>query len=600
MQEINLHSSQLQETPSLNRMSSVSQFGDHDFTPSQDIGIRADQTPIKLDFGAQPHFTQDTVLMDVPESPVVRQGQRRGRLVHRVAPAEIDSDNEAVSTTPVQPKVGASNAFDKLRKGATKAQQSDFDKKASEARRMVEEQAEESEDEYAGLGGASDDEQMEEEANEADKAMIDGSDITVNERELAAFYAEKARNQDEVQTSKLYKDLMSGAMRRRRGAGGAFDLDSDEDEQAAERRRRKQREEARKRRLLLQDESVGKLGTNEKKEAFLRAIEDRDEDDDMDDLLDGHDINEDTAPLDNSQDQQVDGGGEEDSTQPLAETSANTLKRKATDVISVTQEASNPPPVVKRSRPSMRRNPLEAFRTPRSLQEVRDNVSFLIEDAHIDPEANGTMFSDDDEDDDFSHNATQPRAPASERRTQPKADIIDRLTLKKQQSSSSSLSVLESAPESNDGARLAAFTTSKASGNNSGSFSKLPSLLRRAPTSNSSMPPPPLPGASASFKRQDSASSTGSGNGSNGGGGTSLRMGGSKKSSINYQAREAERKIVLDRAERARKENLSRIAGLRQKKNGAGASGAGAGAKGRSGGSGGMFGGNVSAGSGFE
>lgn len=527
-QQINLHSTQI-ETPSLSRMASVSQFGDLDFTPSQDVGMKADQTPLKLNLNP-PTFTQDTVLMDVPESPVVQQAHRRGRLVRRAAPTEVESDEEVASTLVPQ----NDNAFEKIRKATVnKPVQADFDKKASEARKMVEDQAEESEDEYAGLGGGSDDEHVGEE-DEADRAMIDESDIAVNERELAAFYAEKARQQNEAETSKLYKDLMSGAMRKKRGVGGAFDLDSDEDEQVAERRRRRQREEARKRRLLLQDESVGRLGTNEKKEAFLRAIEDREEDDDMD-LLDG--INDEAVdPVDPQGElsQVPDGEG---SQQPLAETSGNTLKRK--DGPSGSQEGTRP-----NKRLSMRRNPLEAFRAPKSLQEVRESVSFLIEDAHIDPEANGNMFDSDPEDDDeFNYSNQAPRAPAAERRTQAKVGVVDRLTLKKQ---SSSVSIVGEGSAAGDGM---AFTT--ASMKAVGSFSKAPSLLRRATTNTSiaesttSMGPPPR-----RANREDS--------------GSSVRMGGSKKSSINYQAREAERKIVLEKAERKRKADVKRSAGLRK------------------------------------
>lgn len=77
-----------------------------------------------------------------------------------------------------------------MRKAAKKPAQAveEFDRKKSEAKGMVEEQAEESEDEYAGLGGASDDESAGSEDEEMQK-MIDESDIKVDERKLAAFYA---------------------------------------------------------------------------------------------------------------------------------------------------------------------------------------------------------------------------------------------------------------------------------------------------------------------------------------------------------------------------------------------------------------------------
>lgn len=544
-----------QQTPSLNRMASMSQYGDMDFTPSQDVGLKDKQTPLKLTT-KNSASTQDTVLLDVPESPVVQQALRRGRLVRRAAVLSDadDSGSDVVASSAPQ---SASNAFERMRKAAASAaakQEPDFNKKASEARKMIEEQAEESEDEYAGIGGASDDEHMDDVADEADKAMIDESEIVVNERELAALYAEKARRDNEAQTSKLYKDLMSGAMRRKRNAGGAFDLDSDEDEQATERRRRRQREEARKRRLLLQDESVGQLGTNEKKEAFLRAIEDRDDDDEEDetDVLDGHNVDDDgAAPPDSQSELQA-----ETSTQPLAETLHNSLKRKAdTALPALHPQTSSTAAATKRPALSSRRrkeNPLNASRAPRSLQDVRDSVSFLIDDVSaIDPEAHGTIFSDPESDDDTPFVA--PRAPASERRTKA---VVDRLTLKKLASSSSLASLVSegsvgSAGGGVDGAGAMAFMAPSLK--SLSSFSKAPASLLRRATSNlgdaSAMPPPPQ-----RMSREDS------------GGG--VRMGGSKKSSINYQAREAERRIILEKAEVKRREEGRRVVGLRREGSG--------------------------------
>lgn len=49
------------------------------------------------------------------------------------------------------------------------------------------EQAEESEDEYAGLGGASDDDSGDE--DEETKNMIEHGEVDVDERQIAAFYA---------------------------------------------------------------------------------------------------------------------------------------------------------------------------------------------------------------------------------------------------------------------------------------------------------------------------------------------------------------------------------------------------------------------------
>lgn len=527
-QQIDLHLSHaLADSPSVNPISQYSQIPD----PSQDVGFAPDRTPLAARV-ATPSSTVETVMLGIPESPAV---QRRGRLLRRSEAnqpleEEEEEDETVPSSAPVE-HTAASDAFAVMRQAAKRPAQPDFDKKKSNAKGMVDEQAEESEDEYAGLGGASEDEDAGS-GDEDDKQMIDESDVKVDERKLAALYAEKARAQDEAQTSKLYKDLMSGALRRKRGAN-AFELDSDEDDQLAERRRRRQREEARKRKLLLQDESLGKLGANDKKEAFLRAIEDRDEADNVD-FLDGVDVDDDEDMQDSQPNASQQVSEQLHGEAPLAQVSGNSLKRAAED--SEPSQSSQQQPRKKPS--SLRRsNPWDTFRKPKSLAEVRESVSFLIDEPHNDEVAAGILLSDSEHEDNAA--AVEARAPAAERRIPAKAGIIDRLTLKKQASSS----VAE------DSADALAFATSSQS---RGSFSFKPaSLLRKATANNTSfsesMPPPAL----------------------NREGSSNVRVGGSKKSSINYQAREAERQALVHRAERKRAENVRKIAGLRRKAGGA-------------------------------
>lgn len=317
---------------------------------------------------------------------------------------------------------------------------------------------------------------------------------------------------------------MSGALRRKR-TGGAFDLDSDEDEQVVERRRRRQREEARKRRLLLQDESIGKLGGNDKKEAFLRAIEDKDEDDDMD-LLDGHDVEEEDAIVPDSQPTD----SQEAGAQPLAQVSGNALKRKHDG------EAVNVERLQKKAPVSLRRGHWESFRKPASIAEVRESVSFLIDEPHAGDAHNLSDLEDEDTEQAERESASVERAPFAERRTAAKPDIIDRLTLKQTSTTA----------DSTDDGALGKLAFAAPAAKSSFSSFKTSTLLRRTTTNQSvdsqSMPPPAL-------SRDDSA----------------IRRGGSKKSSINYQAREAERRAVVERAERKRQENVRKIAGMRRK-----------------------------------
>ena len=86
----------------------------------------------------------------------------------------------------------SNNAFSAMQQAALKEKKRKeaFDKKKSKARDMIEEQAEESEDEYAGLGGA-DGEDSDDEDNQSVKEMIDDEtkENEGDERKLAAFYA---------------------------------------------------------------------------------------------------------------------------------------------------------------------------------------------------------------------------------------------------------------------------------------------------------------------------------------------------------------------------------------------------------------------------
>ena len=155
--------------------------------PTQDVGFHL-SSPAGNRFVSAPPSTVDTVLLP-GQSPVKKKKGRlqRGR---RESVDLSDPDEEA----PISPRESAdfdisANAFDVMkqkRSAAVTAQA--FDKKKSKAKEMVEEQAQESEDEYAGLGGASDDESVGEEDEDL-KKMIEEGDVEVDERKLAAFYA---------------------------------------------------------------------------------------------------------------------------------------------------------------------------------------------------------------------------------------------------------------------------------------------------------------------------------------------------------------------------------------------------------------------------
>lgn len=159
--------------------------------PTQDVGFVASSPPAGR-FHGVPASTVDTLLLtgiEKEDTPIIK---KKGRLRRRAEAVSVLADVEQEFLIPETEgdSVTSPNVFDVMRKAAKKPVQAveGFDKKKSEAKGMVEEQAEESEDEYAGLGGASDDESGGSEDEEMQK-MIDESDIKVDERKLAALYA---------------------------------------------------------------------------------------------------------------------------------------------------------------------------------------------------------------------------------------------------------------------------------------------------------------------------------------------------------------------------------------------------------------------------
>ena len=309
------------------------------------------------------HETQSTVELRVSESPAPsQQALKRGRLGHRRVPLLDDSDDE-VTAPPASVKAEKRDAFREMarrrREALTIVEREDVEK---EMRAMMEEQAEESEDEYAGLGG---DDYVAPET-EQDREMIDSSHIDVDERALAAHFAERQRLRDEEETSKLYKDLTTGVLRRKMGAN-AFDLDEDEDEIAARRRQMRQQEEARKRKALLKDENIATLAEGKQskgKDAFLKAIADDDGDEEMVGLSDDEAENVPATQEESTQSQSQQPG-----TAPLREISGN--KRKLEE----DEEANED-----RAPAKQRRTQASAFKRPTSLLEVKESVSFLLDE----------------------------------------------------------------------------------------------------------------------------------------------------------------------------------------------------------------------------
>lgn len=148
-----------------------------------------------------------------------------------------------------------------------------YDRSKSAAKEIVDEEAMESDDEWAGLGGKSDDE--DDDSEEFLKELVDdNSKEASNEAAVRELFAENERVADNKLVNQLMEDVTYGGWRKRKGNNGdSLGLSDDEFDEAYYREERRRREE-RKRQKLMEDESVSSLANNPKAQAFLNSIAD--------------------------------------------------------------------------------------------------------------------------------------------------------------------------------------------------------------------------------------------------------------------------------------------------------------------------------------
>ncbi|KAG0652001.1 DNA replication checkpoint mediator mrc1 [Hyphodiscus hymeniophilus] len=493
---------------------------------TQDAGFQH-MTPIRGRFEAPPS-TVDTVVLGstmepehVEETPIVK---KKGRL-HRRAPQVplLSDDEDAVehdeTKTEAEDLDITANVFDVMRKASKKPIVVDeFHKKTSGAKEMVDEQADESEDEYAGLGGASDDESGGEEDAYVKEIIDDEGGKDVDEHKLAAFFADRERASDEKQVEKLYNDITKGMLRRKRGAD--YDL-SDSDDDGEARRRMKRKEFAKMRKALLADERIGKIAENPKRQAFLRAIEDRGSDDEMGFI--------DDFELDETRDSQSQSQTEEPRVPDSQPEMMGPPKRKRPG--EATKAEQRLPPHLRRTK---------ATQKPSSLDEIRESVSSLIEEPNaVIQQTESGSESEDELEIEGEPKDKENRDPFALRRTN--VATIDRIALKRASSSSLSTST-----------RLAFTASSSTPG------FKVPPLLRRATTNNSI--------ASASSSNSSfSGGVSGMERLAGGSGNGAVKRGGGKNSGVNYFARESERRAAIVKTEKRIEQKRSKGAETRRK-----------------------------------
>lgn len=303
--------------------------------------------------------------------------------------------------------------------------------------------------------------------------------------------SDRERANDEKQVEQLFKDITNGMLRRKRGAD--YDL-SDSDDGGEARRKMKRRQFAKMQKALFSDERVKKMAENPGNQAFLKTIEDRGSDDEMDFL----DYVEEQKDQESSQEASQGPSQTQEvvpDSQPLRETAQNKTNPRRT----------------------------KNGKKPANIGEVRQTLSNLLEDEREASVIPATEAGSDSEDElaDKENHQTNPRRTDG---------VVDRLSLKRQ--SSSNLSTFNS--------RLA-FANAQSG---SSSF-KVPALLRRATTNSFK-------------STGSSTATTGSASGGFGDEAKIKKAAGKKSGISALAARESEQKRKIREGERRREAKKAR------------------------------------------
>jgi len=316
--------------------------------------------------------------------------------------------------------------------------------------------------------------------------------------------SDKTKKDDEKHLAELYKKMQrKGGLRRGGGGYDGFDMSDSEDE--AELRQRKKRAAFQKQtNALLQDQKVKALADDEKKKAFFKTLADFDDEGEYDYLnMPEKELDMNDSQSQSQEDVQGDVIAVPDSQAASQNLSApnSPLKRKSQD----SQKENRPPPHMRRTTASE-----SLARKPLTADDVRDSISELIEDTRIVIPDSQLSDAEDDHEPAFVSASRKP--------------IIDRLTLSRQSTVEESVSA---------DTNLAFHAPSRAAA--TPGF-RVPSLIRQA-TSNLSVSSERSVGNSAPKE-------------------SGVRRGGTGRSNIHAQAREAERRALLEKKEGKRKEAL--------------------------------------------
>ncbi|KAK9456026.1 MRC1-like domain-containing protein [Dipodascopsis uninucleata] len=165
---------------------------------------------------------------------------------------------------------GTRESFSKLLRKEKKQQ-----RRPKEIRDIFDDQAEESEDEWAGIGGDSDNEEHSSDESAADSVVDelvnDEEDEAINEAKITELHVAHELDRDNQLVNEMMKGV-HGGFRKRTTRNSLYDL-SDSDDESAYTKRRLERREAKRRKKLLENKNLSTLADNPKTQAFFKTIE---------------------------------------------------------------------------------------------------------------------------------------------------------------------------------------------------------------------------------------------------------------------------------------------------------------------------------------
>ncbi|PVH15707.1 uncharacterized protein CXQ87_003553 [Candidozyma duobushaemuli] len=182
---------------------------------------------------------------------------------------EEEEEDEKVDEEELKERLAFYEA--KIRRKELKARRKRKELERKGMKGMVEGEAEESEDEWKGIGGLDNDES--DQANSEDEQMIDNTlNLDLNDEEIRKKFMEEYQIKDKKDLEKLMDDIKNHRLTKR-ARGNGFDIElSDEEDELLMAYRRQKLEEQKQR--LMESQKLQKLAKNDRAKAFFASIQD--------------------------------------------------------------------------------------------------------------------------------------------------------------------------------------------------------------------------------------------------------------------------------------------------------------------------------------